>query len=189
MHDSTLDLLTLFFFGSEFALALFRRSRYSDGAKAGDRGSIWLLWIVIMLAITLAVSFSGYGPGRFPFPRSVVRGTAFAFLVGGLALRWWAVFTLGRFFTVDVATHEDHTLVDRGPFRFVRHPSYTGSLLAFCGFGLSFSSALSLIVLMVPIVAVFWYRMLVEEAALRQALGVAYVDYCARTKRLIPGVV
>jgi protein-S-isoprenylcysteine O-methyltransferase len=184
-----LGLLTLFFFGSELALAIFRRSRRIDGAKAADQGSIRLLWIVITLAITLAVSFSGYGPGRFPFPRAVVRGTAFAFLVGGLALRWWAVFTLGRFFTVDVATHEDHSLVDRGPFRFVRHPSYTGSLLAFCGFGLSFSSALSLIVLMVPIVAVFWYRMLVEEAALRQALGVAYVDYCARTKRLIPGVV
>ena len=80
-------------------------------------------------------------------------------------------------------------MVDTGPFRFVRHPSYTGSLLAFFGFGLSLSSALSQIVLMVPIVAVFWYRMLVEEAALRRALGAAYVDYCARTKRLIPGVV
>lgn len=189
MHDATLGLVTLFLFGSELALALFRRSRHTDGAKAADRGSIRLLWIVITLAITLAVSFSGYGPGRFPFPPSVVRATALAFLVGGLALRWWAVFTLGRFFTVDVAMHDDHALVDTGPFRFVRHPSYTGSLLAFFGFGLSLANALSLIVLMVPIVAVFWYRMLVEEAALRQALGTTYVAYCARTKRLIPGIV
>ena len=137
MHDSTLGLVTLFFFGSELALALFRRSRHTDGAKAADRGSIRLLWIVITLAITLAVSFSGYGPGRFSFPPSVVRATALAFLVGGLSL----------------------------------------------------ANALSLIVLMVPIVAVFWYRMLVEEVALRQALGTAYVAYCARTKRLIPGIV
>ena len=137
MHDSTLGLVTLFFFGSELALALFRRSRHTDGAKAADLGSIRLLWIVITLAITLAVSFSGYGPGRFSFPPSVVRATALAFL----------------------------------------------------GFGLSLANALSLIVLMVPIVAVFWYRMLVEEAALRQALGTAYVAFCARTKRLIPGIV
>jgi protein-S-isoprenylcysteine O-methyltransferase len=189
VHGSTLGLLTLFFFGSEFALALFRRSRHTDGAKAADRGSIRVLWIVITLAITLAVVLSGYGPGRFPFPPSVVRATALALLVSGLALRWWAVFTLGRFFTVDVATHDDHALVDTGPFRFVRHPSYTGLLVAFCGFGFSFGNAASLAALMVPIVGAFWYRMLVEEAALRRALGAPYDAYCARTKRLIPGVV
>ena len=111
------------------------------------------------------------------------------FFVGGLAFRWWAVITLGKFFTVDVATHDDHALVATGPFRFVRHPSYTGLLLAFCGFGLSFGNTLSLIALMVPIVAALWYRMRVEEEALRRALGAPYDAYCARTKRLIPGIV
>jgi protein-S-isoprenylcysteine O-methyltransferase len=110
-------------------------------------------------------------------------------MIGGLALRWWAVVTLGRFFTVDVATHADHSLVDTGPFHFVRHPSYTGLLLAFLGFGVSMGNALSLLVLMPPIVAALSYRMRVEEAALRGALGAPYADYCARTKRLIPGVI
>jgi protein-S-isoprenylcysteine O-methyltransferase len=189
VHDSTLALLTLFFFGSELTLALFRRSRHTDGAKRSDRGSIHFLWIVITAAITLAVFCSGYGPGRFPVSPTVVRATALLLLVSGLALRWWAVFTLGRFFTVDVATHDDHTLVDSGPFRFVRHPSYTGLLLAFCGFGVSFGNAVSLIVLMVPLVPAFWYRIRVEESALRRVLGTPYDAYCARTKRLIPGVV
>jgi len=189
VNDRTLALLTLLFFGSELALALFRRARHTDGATGADRGSIRVLWIVITLAVTMAFSVSGYRPGRLTFPPAWIRATALGFFVGGLAFRWWAVITLGKFFTVDVATHDDHALVDTGPFRFVRHPSYTGLLLTFCGFGLSLRNALSLIVLMAPIVAALWYRMRVEEDALRQALGAAYDGYCARTKRLIPGVV
>ena len=57
--------------------------------------------------------------------------------VAGLILRWWAIITLGRFFTVDVTIEKDHELVERGPFRIVRHPSYTGVLLAFVGLALS----------------------------------------------------
>ena len=53
--------------------------------------------------------------------------------VAGLILRWWAIIILGRFFTVDVTIEKDHELVERGPFRIVRHPSYTGVLLAFVG--------------------------------------------------------
>jgi protein-S-isoprenylcysteine O-methyltransferase len=184
-----LALLTLLFFGSELTLALFRRSRRTDGATRADRGSIRLLWIVITLAITMACALASYRPTRFPFPPAWIRAVALALLAAGVAFRWWAVLTLGKFFTVDVATHDDHALVSTGPFRFVRHPSYTGLLLAFLGVGVSLGNALSVVVLMAPIVAALWYRMRVEEEALRQALGAAYDAYCARTKRLIPGVV
>jgi protein-S-isoprenylcysteine O-methyltransferase len=189
MHDRTLGLLTLLFFASELMLALFKRSKRADGATRADHGSVLFLWVVITLAITAAVSLTDYAPGRLPFPPAVIRAAAFALFAGGLAFRWWAVVTLGRFFTVDVATHADHVLIDTGPFRLVRHPSYTGLLLAFFAFGLSLGNAASLVVLMAPIVVALAYRMRIEEAALRQALGAAYDAYCARTKRLIPGVV
>jgi protein-S-isoprenylcysteine O-methyltransferase len=185
----TLPLLTLLFFASELSLAIVKSSRHADGATRRDRGSSAMLWVVITLAITGAFTVAGYGPGRFPFPPAWTHGAAFALLIGGMAFRWWAVITLGRFFTVDVATHTGHTLVDTGPFRFVRHPSYTGLLSAFLGLGVSLGSWLSVVVLMLPIIAALSYRMRVEESALRQALGVSYDAYCARTKRLIPGVV
>ena len=54
--------------------------------------------------------------------------------VAGLLLRWWAIIVLGRFFTVDVSIAEGHELIESGPYRFIRHPSYTGALLAFLGF-------------------------------------------------------
>jgi protein-S-isoprenylcysteine O-methyltransferase len=189
VHDRTLAQLTLLFFGSELALALFRRARHTKGATRTDRGSLRLLWIVITLAIMMAVSFAGYRPGLFPFPPTWTRAAAITFFVGGLGFRWWAVVALGRFFTVDVATHDGHTLVSTGPFRFVRHPSYTGLLLAFLGFGVSLGNAVSLLVLMAPIAFTLAYRMRVEEAALRRTFGASYDAYCARTKRLIPGVI
>ena len=189
MHDRMLGMLILLFFGSELTLAILRRSRRRDGATRADRGSGPVLWIVITLAITAAVSFAGDHPGRFPFPPSGTRAVAAGLLLGGAALRWFSVIALGKFFTVDVATHDDHSLVDTGPFRFVRHPSYTGLLLEFCGFGVSLGNGLSLLVVILPIVAALAYRMRVEEAALRRVLGARYDAYCARTKRIIPGVI
>jgi protein-S-isoprenylcysteine O-methyltransferase len=106
--------------------------------------------------------------------------------VVGLLLRWWAIITLGRFFTVDVTIEKDHEVVERGPFRWVRHPSYTGVLLAFVGVALSLRNWGALVLILVPIFVAFVHRMNVEEEALSRALGERYAEYMTRTKRLIP---
>ena len=109
-----------------------------------------------------------------------------ALFLTGLLLRWWAIITLGRFFTVDVTIEPDHELVERGPFRRVRHPSYTGVLLAFVGLALTLGNWAAVLVILVPIGAAFIHRMNVEENALSDALGPQYSDYMRRTKRLVP---
>jgi len=96
--------------------------------------------------------------------------------------------TLGRFFTVDVTIEKDHELVERGPFRVVRHPSYTGVLLAFVGLALTLRNWAALLVILVPIGAAFIHRMNVEEDALSRALNPHYAEYMKRTKRLVPFV-
>jgi protein-S-isoprenylcysteine O-methyltransferase Ste14 len=106
----------------------------------------------------------------------------------GIIVRWWAIIVLGRFFTVDVTIEKDHVLVERGPFRVVRHPSYTGVLLAFVGFALSLQNWAALLIILLPIFAAFIHRMNVEEKALTRALGSTYTDYMSRTKRLVPFV-
>jgi protein-S-isoprenylcysteine O-methyltransferase len=105
---------------------------------------------------------------------------------GSLSLLWIVV--LGRFFTGNVAIAPDHRLIEEGPYRFVRHPSYTGSLLAFLGLGICYCNWASLAALMFPTLAVFLRRMQVEEAALVAAFGDRYRDYIRRTKRLIPAI-
>lgn len=106
----------------------------------------------------------------------------------GLIFRWWAIITLGRFFTVDVTIEKHHELVERGPFRWVRHPSYTGALVAFVGWALTLQNWAAILVVLVPIFIAFVRRMNVEEHALTEALGDRYRDYIRRTKRLVPGV-
>ena len=105
-----------------------------------------------------------------------------------LALRWYSIIHLGRYFTVNVAISEAHRVVDTGPYRLVRHPSYTGSLLAFLGLGICMANFAAIAVIMVPVTAAFLHRIRVEEAVLSGALGENYRRYMSHTKRLIPGI-
>jgi protein-S-isoprenylcysteine O-methyltransferase Ste14 len=106
----------------------------------------------------------------------------------GLIIRWTAILTLRKYFTVDVSILEDHKIVKKGIYKYIRHPSYAGSLVSFLGLGLAFSNWLSSVVIIVPILTAFIYRIQVEEKALIQAFGEEYLDYSNTTKRLIPKI-
>jgi protein-S-isoprenylcysteine O-methyltransferase len=170
---------------SELGLTLFKRAKKGQ-ARSADRGSLWLLWAVVVISVNLAYVLGARKP-EFGFgPAPVAAGVAL--FVGGLALRWYSIMYLGRYFTVNVAIATDHRVIDTGPYRYIRHPSYTGALMAFVGLGLAFRNWAALAVMAVPIALVFLWRIRVEEAALAQALGDTYRDYMSRTKRLVPAV-
>ena len=145
-----------------------------------------MLWGVILGSIGLAIAFSILFRKADSKLLAHLAPVAGALFVGGLVLRWYAIFYLGPLFTVNVAIASDHRLIDSGPYRYTRHPSYTGALLAFLGLGISFGNWLSLLVAFVPTLLAFMRRISIEEKALCQALGDSYVGYIARTKRLIP---
>lgn len=107
----------------------------------------------------------------------------------GISIRLWSFWTLGRFFTFRVSIQSGHRLITSGPYRFVRHPSYSGFLLALIGVVLPRQNGLSLIVFTSIIGAVIAYRIWVEEQQLTSALGDEYRAYARRTKRLVPFVV
>ncbi|HEU6448587.1 MAG TPA: isoprenylcysteine carboxylmethyltransferase family protein [Verrucomicrobiae bacterium] len=106
----------------------------------------------------------------------------------GIVLRWYAILYLGRFFTVNVAIAEDHRLIDTGPYHFIRHPSYTGSLLSALGVAMSLQNWISFLIVFVSILAVTLWRIHIEEQALAEGLGQPYRSYMKRTKRLVPGI-
>lgn len=175
---------------------LMRGRLSGDRERTADRGSLRLLLVVIMASIVLAWAAARVFPqaslaSLFDLDSSAAGHlyeaglTAFA---AGLGLRWLAIAWLGRLFTFDVAIAADHRVIDTGPYRLIRHPAYTGSLLSYVGLGLCAGNALSLLVLVAPIAVAFLRRIVIEEAALVSALGPSYVGYVGRTKRLIPFV-
>jgi protein-S-isoprenylcysteine O-methyltransferase Ste14 len=106
----------------------------------------------------------------------------------GAAIRIWAIRTLGRFFRYVVVTDEDHVVIDTGPYRLVRHPSYTGLMMIALAIGVALDGWLALALCFVPGFIGFTIRLLSEERTLVRELGQPYVEYMERTKRLIPHV-
>jgi protein-S-isoprenylcysteine O-methyltransferase len=176
-------LLGLAYGISEAGLAFLKRSR--DDSVDADDSTLLTLWITILLAVTAGILASSRVP-------SASMGGEAVFWVGcvlfgaGLTLRWYSIIYLGRFFTVNVAIHSGHEIIDTGPYARIRHPSYSGALLAFLGLALTLTNWLSLVLVVAPIFWAFSRRIATEETALASALGSPYTNYMRRTKRLAP---
>jgi protein-S-isoprenylcysteine O-methyltransferase Ste14 len=108
-------------------------------------------------------------------------------LVAGIVLRIWSIIHLGRFFTVDVTIQEGQRVIQSGPYRYVRHPSYAGSILALVGLACLTFNWLGFVVIIACSLVAYTLRISVEEKVLYQNLGEEYREYAERTKRLIPG--
>jgi protein-S-isoprenylcysteine O-methyltransferase Ste14 len=160
--------------------------RSRPGSSGADRGSYAAI-TVLMTAGYWSAFFFAARPRGFAFGSwSSWLGTFLA--VGGTLFRLWAIRTLGRFFTRSVRVSSDQPVVRDGPYRWLRHPSYTGSILASVGVGFALGNAVSLACLLAANLLGFGYRIVVEEKALADALGEPYRSYSSRTKRLIPFV-
>ncbi len=185
MPEWTILVITLVWVGSEVLLAATRRSR--DNVMAGaDRSSLRVVWITIGAAVVVGQALSGLAP--LPGNRRAWELAGLALIALGLLVRWAAILTLQRAFTVDVAIAPGQRIVERGLYRDMRHPSYLGSLLSVLGLGVFDADWLALPAILLPVAAAFGYRIRVEEKALHAAFGDAYADYARRTRRLIPFV-
>lgn len=164
-----------------------RRSDASASASTRDRGSFRFLLALYWTGITSAFFLSYFLPqAAILSNRTAVFVAGIVLMIGGLAFRWYAMLLLGRFFTFDVAVHSGQTVIETGPYRYIRHPSYTGALLTLTGLGLALGNWASLFAILVCMAVAYYYRISVEEAALVAALGEPYRQYMRRTRRLIP---
>lgn len=171
---------------SEFCLSLAKRSK--GNAVSKDRNTLRWIWVVNLTAAALGVLLAFQLPSwRLPWwPAFYLAGVCL--FVAGLFLRWYSIFFLGRFFTVNVAIAADHQLINTGPYHYIRHPSYTGSMTMLLGFAICMQNVASILMIVVPSVCVTLWRIRVEEEALLGAFGERYRAYMQTTKRLIPFV-
>jgi protein-S-isoprenylcysteine O-methyltransferase len=170
-----------------FELSLALRTRDGD-AEAGDRSFVPLTLLVLagivlgMLAARRAGDLALPGPGWWPLALGL------AVFAAGLALRAWAVHELGHFFKFTVVVQADHRVVDSGPYRLIRHPSYTGLLMAELGLGIALGTWLSIPLCLAPPLIGFSLRLTHEERVLADELGEPYRAYVRRTQRLVPRI-
>lgn len=158
------------------------------GGKISDRGSLRLLWVVIFSSVFCGIWYGASHPWTIFGGAAWVFWLGLAMMIAGLLIRWTAILTLGRSFSVNVAIHAEQKVKRGGIFRFVRHPSYTGLLLILAAMGVHTRNWIALAILTLPPLAALLYRIRVEEEALNESFGADYADYARRTKRLIPFV-
>lgn len=169
---------------SEIFLNRFIRSGKGD-MKAADKNSETYLWLTITVSITTGVFVSSLY--QFPiFSNERVALIGILVIILGIIVRFIAIKQLGRFFTVDVTIRQDHQLMQDGFYKYLRHPSYSGSLMSFIGFGFSLNNWASLAIVFLPTLFTFIYRMNIEEDVLTEQFGVKYQDYMSTTKRILP---
>jgi protein-S-isoprenylcysteine O-methyltransferase Ste14 len=188
IYDLLLILLPTIFFAFEIWLVIRDRSR-GKGKATLDKGTRYFNFIAILVGLSAAAALNGFS--RFLFPEGRTNTGFFvgiAILLAGMALRFWSVFTLGNSFRTTVETDQDQKVVRSGPYRLVRHPSYSGLLLVCCGYGIALQNWLSLLAAVILPLAALLYRIRIEEAALISSLGPEYSEYQRRTKKLIPWV-
>ena len=178
--------VSIFWVGSEIILARTRRSQPTDMRL--DKSSLRVIWVTIAIAVNSGILISLQHIGYFGNGSRIFPFAGLGLIVCGLLIRWLAIFSLKRQFTVDVSIIKDHRIINKGIYRFVRHPAYAGSLLSFFGLGLFFANYFSMLIIFLPVCSAFLYRIQVEEKALVDNFGDEYVKYCASTKRLIPGI-
>ncbi|MFF4186474.1 methyltransferase family protein [Streptomyces sp. NPDC001691] len=150
--------------------------------------------LLVLVAAAVAISWAVHPVARATPALDYSTSSAAARLVvllvawAGAGLRLWAIVTLGRFFRGTVHVQQDHRVVRSGPYRWVRHPAYSGIALAGLALGVTLDNAAALLVLAAGGALALGYRIRVEEKLLSEALGTAYREYAAGTRRLIPGL-
>ncbi len=170
-------------------LWLWVRRQGVEDSQIKDRFSGSVLVFGIWLGIFAGYIFA-YRERQFaiPWDRALLFGIGILLMLVGVAFRQYSIRVLGKYFTMRVAIRPGQTVVESGPYRWIRHPSYSGVLITILGVALSFANWLSLLgVLLIPFLG-YSYRVWVEEEALVKSLGQPYLDYMKRTKRFIPFV-
>ncbi len=155
--------------------------------KVHDRSSgvvlLICIWLGIFAPINIAFVVRSFA---IPWHRTLLFAIGIFLMLAGVAFRRYSISILGRYFTRQVAIQPGQTVIENGPYRLIRHPSYSGALITLFGLGLTFTNWLSLVVIVAFAFIGYSYRVWVEEKTLVNALGEPYLQYMKRTKHFIP---
>lgn len=161
---------------------------WRPGSANRDRLSRYLIIGGMLVAFALAWRATRLHAFDFARWRPQIFYLGLGLMLSGLIFRGYAIRQLGQFFVPEVAIQPGQRVIDQGLYRYLRHPSYTGTFITILGYGLTLTNSLSLAVMLIVPGALYGFRIWAEEAALLEAFGEEYRAYMRRTKRIIPFV-
>ena len=164
----------------------------ADVKPAARHESKWsrASYIIPIVIAAILLSIPPTARGGFLFSRFLPPGTD-AYWLGviliavGLGFTVWARQRLGRNWSGTVQVKKDHQLISDGPYRLVRHPIYTGILVAFLGTAVIIGHWGAILAVLIAFES-FWRKLTLEERFMRETFGSVYEEYRARTAALIP---
>jgi protein-S-isoprenylcysteine O-methyltransferase Ste14 len=148
-----------------------------------DRGSFRIIQGVAIISLAAAVFFRSLSWALIP---GASQYAGLLFIVVGLLMREWAIVKLGQFFSRTVQIKSEHQLITDGPYRWLRHPAYTGMIFIYLGIALAIGTWLGAVITTGLMLAAILYRIRVEEQVLIEKFGDEYRDYMKRTWGLLP---
>lgn len=158
------------------------------GRQGRDRGTRLIVSLSLGGSILIGSMARGSVPALDTPGPGAFAAAGLVMIWVGMAVRVWAVATLGGSFSTFVEVGADQAVVTRGPYRWVRHPSYSGLMLIALGFGLGFRNWLAVVACAVIPLLGLLPRIAVEESEMTRVLGEEYRRYQMTTRRLVPGL-
>lgn len=169
------------------AMETAKESGTREGATKVKGGGRMFAAIPVMIVALAALYLAPHVvPAAAIRPAIAAYVAGMAILLSGLVLRGWSIKTLGEYFTGKVMVSSDQPVIATGPYRVLRHPSYTGFLLACAGVGLASANWAGMAAMVLLPLTLFLWRIHAEERAMLATLGDRYSAYAAQHKRLVP---
>jgi len=181
------NLFPLIFIGVyavDYIVPRFTNPNYQRQSLKGDRGSFLVITVAVTLAILISIALRMKNVGSLT---GAFQWLGLLVMIAGATFRQWALIHLGRFFSRTVQIESAHQTIKTGPYRWIRHPAYTGMIAVHTGISMALGAWLGTLIAFAIVTASLSYRIRVEENILLQALGDEYRAYKSQTWRLFPG--
>jgi protein-S-isoprenylcysteine O-methyltransferase Ste14 len=186
MNTKLIIIISFSFLYGLFEIIMSMRQRHKRSiVKSGDRLSIWILFISISAGYWFSFIIGATRIGRI-YHWNTFFAIGSILIIIGLIIRVTSIVTLKQQFTYTVTKIENHELIEKGLYKSIRHPGYLGQLIIFTGISTLLSNWLSIVLMIIPVLLGYIYRIRVEEKFMSEQMGEKYLDYQNRTKRLIP---
>ena len=162
---------------------LIKRGGSKNVKSREDRRTYILIYLSVFLSIIVSINFG--------FNEILLLPEFFIYLgmfgiIFGIFLREYSIITLGRYFSFHISVIENHKIIESGPYHYIRHPAYSGGMLAIIGISLALRSSIAVIIVIIMCAIAYGFRINFEEKVLIKEFGNDYLNYKKRTKKLIP---